>query len=91
MASKIKKIIRRIFSNRTGILLVIFACFCFVLIARVFQLQIISGGEYAENFTLSTTRTRKLNSTRGNIYDCNGNVIAYNELSNNITLEDNGS
>jgi penicillin-binding protein 2 len=91
MASKIKKIICRIFSNRTGILLVIFACFCFVLIARVFQLQIISGGEYAENFTLSTTRTRKLNSTRGNIYDCNGNVIAYNELSNNITLEDNGS
>ncbi|HIV17628.1 MAG TPA: peptidase [Candidatus Alectryocaccobium stercorigallinarum] len=91
MASKIKKILAHIFSNRTGILLVIFACFCFVLVARVFQLQIVSGDEYAENFDVMTTRTRRINSTRGNIYDVNGNLIAYNDLSNNITLEDNGT
>ena len=91
MASKIKKVIQRIFSHRTGVLGVIFAALCFVLVARLFQLQIISGSEYAENFEITTTKTRRINSARGNIYDCNGNLVAYNELSNNITLEDNGS
>ena len=91
MASKIKSIIKSIFSHRTGVLGVIFGCLCFVLIARLFQLQIISGNEYAENFDITTTKTRRINSSRGNIYDCNGNLVAYNELSNNITLEDNGS
>ena len=91
MASKIKSIIKSIFSHRTGVLGVIFGCLCFVLIARLFQLQIISGNEYAENFEITTTKTRRINSSRGNIYDCNGKLVAYNELSNNVTLEDNGS
>ncbi len=91
MAFKIKKRIAQIFSHRAGVLAVVCACLCFVLVARIFDLQIISGEEYAENFTVTTTKTRKLNSTRGNIYDCNGTLIAYNELSNNVTLEDNGS
>lgn len=91
MASKIKKIISRIFSNRTGVIMVVFACFCCVLVVRIFQLQIISGAEYADNFAVMTTRTRNLKSTRGNIYDCNGNLVAYNELCNNVTLEDNGT
>ena len=38
-----------------------------------------------------TTKTRTLKSTRGNIYDRNGNVLASNELSYTVTLEDNGT
>ncbi len=91
MASKIKNKLANILYHRIAILIIISACLFGILVARLFQLQIIDGAEYAENFTLTTTRTRTLNSTRGNIYDCNGNLIAYNELSNNITLEDNGS
>ena len=34
---------------------------------------------------------RRLNSTRGSIFDRNGNVLAYNELAYGITIEDNGS
>ena len=37
-----------------------------------------------------TTKTRTLKSTRGNIYDRNGQVLASNELSYSITLEDSG-
>ena len=32
-----------------------------------------------------------MNSTRGNIYDRNGELLAYNELAYSITIEDNGS
>ena len=62
-----------------------------ILVIRIFQIQIISGAEYASDFNETTTKTRKLNSTRGNIYDCNGRLLAYNELSNAVTFEDNGS
>lgn len=71
--------------------MVICAFLAAVLIMRIFQLQIIQGEEYAQNFTITTTKTRKLGSTRGNIYDCNGNLVAYNRLANSVTLEDNGS
>ena len=62
-----------------------------VLVIRLFQLQIIHGSEYASSFTETTTKSRKLKSTRGNIYDVNGTLLAYNELSNSVTLEDSGS
>lgn len=91
MASKIKNLFGKFFNNRTAILMLIFAAFCVVLLVRVFQLQIISGSEYADNFTIKTTKTRKISSTRGNIYDSAGRLVAYNELSNNVTLEDSGS
>lgn len=62
-----------------------------ILLQRIFSLQIIHGQEYADNFSLQTTRERTLKSTRGNIYDRNGNVLASNELSYSITLEDSGT
>lgn len=91
MASKIKKFFKNIFSNRALIILFVFACMSAVLVIRIFDLQIVHGQEYAENFVVTTTKTRVLESTRGNIYDVNGKLIAYNELSNTISLEDNGS
>ena len=61
------------------------------LLWRVFSLQIINGKEYQENYTLTIVKERTLNSTRGNIYDRNGNLLAYNELSYSVTIEDNGT
>ena len=37
------------------------------------------------------TKTRVLKSTRGNIYDRNGEMVASNILSYSLTFEDNGS
>ncbi|MEE0954703.1 MAG: penicillin-binding transpeptidase domain-containing protein [Eubacterium sp.] len=91
MVKKIKKVIKNIFAERAGILLVLFAVMGAVIIARLFDLQIIHGKDYADNFTIKTTRTKTLKSTRGNIYDCNGNLLAYNKLSNSITIEDSGT
>ena len=75
---------------RTTVLIFIFAALSLVLIHRLFSLQIIHGQEYADNFSIMTTKTRTLKSTRGNIYDRNGQVLASNELSYSITLEDSG-
>lgn len=62
-----------------------------VLLWRVFYLQIVNGQEYQDNYTLKIVKERTLNSTRGNIYDRNGKLLAYNELAYTITIEDNGT
>lgn len=61
---------------------------CAVLIHRCFQLQIVDGEAYLEKFILMTEKNRDISSTRGNIYDRNGNVLAYNELAYSVKMED---
>lgn len=58
------------------------------LISRIFQLQIVDGEEYYNNFQLKITKNRTLPATRGNILDVNGNLLAYNELAYSVTIED---
>lgn len=58
------------------------------LLGRVFYLQIIHGEEALENFTLKIQKERNIEAARGNIYDCNGKVLAYNVLAYNVTIED---
>ena len=91
MVKKIIQIIQNFFANRILLLLLIFFGMTAVLAVRMFSLQIISGQEYTDNFSVKTTRTRTLKSTRGNIYDANGRLLAYNELSKSVTIEDSGS
>ena len=91
MAKKIKKAFIRFFSRRGLILVLLFAVLALILLVRLFHLQIIRGKDYANSFTVMTTATRTLKSTRGNIYDANGKILASNELANNVTIEDNGS
>ena len=58
------------------------------LIYTIFQLQIVHGEEYYNNFQLSITKERTILPTRGNILDRNGNLLAYNELAYSVTIED---
>lgn len=67
----------------------LFFLFC-VLGVRLFNLQIVNGEEYQETYMARTERTVSLTGTRGNIYDRSGNVLAYNELSYNVVIQDNG-
>ena len=75
MAKKIRKFFRRLGENRTLLLGVVFLAMFAVLIGRLFILQVVHGEEYADNFELQITKTRTLDSTRGNIYDRNGKLI----------------
>lgn len=62
-----------------------------ILLLRLFQLQIINGADSQSDYLMRVIKTRSLNSTRGNIFDRNGKLLAYNELAYGITIEDNGS
>lgn len=59
-----------------------------ILIYRIFNLQIVNGAEALEDFTLKIQKERSISSTRGNIYDRNGKVLAHNKLAYNVTIED---
>lgn len=88
MFSKWKESILTVVTSRLFVILVAFFLLCSTLVYRLFDLQIVNGEDYLNNFRLKIVRERSLPSTRGNIYDCNGNLLAYNELAYNITLED---
>lgn len=55
-----------------------------ILIHRLFVLQIVDGQEYLNNFTYKQERTLLIPASRGNIYDCNGTELAYNEISYSV-------
>ena len=60
--------------------------FC-LLIYRLFVLQIIQGDEHLANFNYKIKKTIEISGARGNIYDCNGKTLAYNQLAYTVTLE----
>lgn len=67
---------------------VIFIMFV-LLIGRLFRLQIIEGEDHLKNFTYKSKKTLTVEASRGNIYDCNGKLLAYNQLAYSVTFENN--
>ena len=91
MGTKIKRIFKKISLKRTTVLILVFVIMSVVLVRRLFDLQIIQGEDYISKFQARTTKERVLKSTRGNILDRNGDILAFNVLSYSLTLEDNGT
>lgn len=69
-------------------LCIIFCALFLILIGRLFYLQIVKGDYYLNNYKLRIRKTREIAGTRGNIYDRNGNLLAYNELAYAVIIED---
>ena len=88
MFERVKKSFESILNTRMIILTVIFILAAGVLVYRIFSLQIVNGAYYLNDFQLRIERERTITSTRGNIYDRNGNLLAYNELAYSVTIED---
>ena len=91
MGTKIKRIFKKISLKRTTVLILVFVIMSVVLVRRLFDLQIIQGEDYISKFQARTTKERVLKSTRGNILDRNGDILASNVLSYSLTLDDNGT
>ena len=85
---RIKEGIEYIMKSRLMVLIIVFCLTSSVLIGRLFYLQIVRGEEYLENYELQIRRTSEIAATRGNIYDRNGNLLAYNELAYSVTIQD---
>jgi penicillin-binding protein 2 len=75
-------------TSRFFVLIIAFCVLCGVLIYRLFSLQIVNGADYLEEFTLKIRKERTIASTRGQIFDRNGELLAYNELAYSVTIED---
>lgn len=80
----------RILSSRISLLFLIFLILIVILIGKLFDLQIIKGEYYQQNYIQKIEKNLTLPAVRGNIYDRNGNVLAYNRLAYAVTLIDNG-
>ena len=91
MDKGLKRRKRKFYVSRLIILGLAFCALSGILINRLYILQIVNGDSYRTNFEIKTTKNRTLKSTRGNIYDRNGKVLASNKLSYSLTIEDSGS
>lgn len=79
----------QLFKSRLFVLIFAFSLMSVILMGRLFYLQIVNGQDYLDNYELTIRKTREIPGTRGNIYDRNGNLLAYNELAYSVTIEDN--
>lgn len=91
MSESIKEFFQALRKSRLWVFALVLTIIYGILLSRMFHLQVISGEQYQNDYTYSIVKERTLNSSRGNIYDRNGKLLAYNELAYTITIEDNGS
>lgn len=83
-------ILKKFFTSRILPFALVSIALFSVLAYRVFSLQIVSGEDYAISYTLKAEKTVATKGTRGNIYDCNGKLLAYSELAYSVVIEDCG-
>ena len=88
MFDELRDKIISIFTSRLTVLTIVFFVLGGILTYRCFNLQIVHGEEYLEDFVLQTEKIRDITSTRGRIFDKNGNLLAYNELAYSVKIED---
>lgn len=90
MLDTILEFIKKILVSRLfPVALVFILLFC-ILVHRLFVLQVVRSDEIESKSSNEHTEIRELKSTRGNIYDVKGNILAYNELSYSVTMVDTG-
>lgn len=88
MSYDIKDFLKKFFSSRLFVLAAVFIVFFGIILARIFTLQVVNGKSYQENFSLKIQMKQPINAARGNIYDINGKLLAYNELAYSISIND---
>lgn len=87
MLKRIKEGFLSLIFNRLFLFFLV-ACVLFsILAARLFKLQIIDGEEHLNNFVLKSKKTITTQGSRGNIYDVNGKLLAYNKLAYTVVME----
>ena len=88
MIRDILELVWNFIKSRVFILTLLCAGLFSILVVRVFDLQIVNSDKYAQGYTQMSEKTRYSTGTRGNIYDADGNLLAYNEPIYSVTMED---
>ena len=79
---------KRIMKSRLFPITLIYLVLFGVIINHLFVLQIVEGPERVVQGELKYLKEREIKSTRGNIYDRNGKLLASNVLSYSVVMED---
>ena len=87
----LKELLHRIAGSRLFALGVVFTAMFIILIVKLFNLQIVAGEKYLSDYEKLTKKEVSIPGTRGNIYDCNGYLLAYNEPAYSVTIQDTGA
>lgn len=88
MVERIKERLYEILTSRLTVMVLVAFVLAGILIYRLFNLQIVRGEDFLNDFMLSSKKTREVVAARGNIYDRYGEVLAYNELAYSVKIED---
>ena len=65
---------------------------CGIIVGRLFYMQMLDEEKAnVKQDTTSYTKTIPVQSTRGNIYDCKGVLLAYNDLQYNLEMYNSAS
>lgn len=80
-----------VITSRVFILGIVFVALFSIVVVRLFNLQIINGEDYLENYVYMTKKTLTSSSTRGNIFARDGELLAYNELAYAVVIEDSNN
>jgi penicillin-binding protein 2 len=88
---KLEQKFEKLVSDRFLVLGILFACLLLVLFGRLFYVQIVNGENYRNQFTYKVQKTVKTNGIRGNIYDTNGKLLAYDKLVYSVSYQNDNA
>ncbi len=91
MLSRFFATIKSVVTSRLFYIALVFLTLVGVLVFRMYNLQIKEQAELSEVQEYIDVIERPISATRGNIYDSEGRLLAYNELSYSVFLEDSAS
>jgi len=80
--------LKNLLKSRLFPIALIFIALFVIIVNRLFVLQIVNGPETAVKNETKYNKPREIKSTRGNIYDRNGKLLASNVLSYTIVMDD---
>lgn len=83
-------ILKKIITSRVIPFVIVALALFSVLVYRLFDLQIVNGEKYTQSYNLKAEKTVVKDGYRGNIYDANGELLAYSELAYSVIIEDCG-
>ena len=83
--------LKQIVTSRLFPVVMVFIVLFGILFLRMYDLQIVGGDEAEKSVQNTTIRKIQTPAARGRIYDRNGTLLAYNKLTQNVTVVDDGS
>lgn len=80
--------LKRILTSRLLPITCLFIVLYSLLIIQVYKIQHMESETKQEQEVYKSLKSRDIKATRGDIYDRNGNLLAYNTLSHSLYMED---